>query len=500
MFYLRYIASELRRRKGRTLITALGLGVGVGLVVTVTALSAGLDDAQSQALEPLTGVGTDMSVSRPLEVSSEDGTQTFGGPPGAPGAGLSPKEQRQLQKENGGAQVGLQNLGKPGQHFEQDNFMTTDLSFPASEAKRVAAIDGVKEASGALTLSAIHVSGKIPKAAPTDQPQVQVGPPAAGSTGPRAIDLDQKTVSGIDVSGDGELGLVTASQISGGRFFTGTGRDQAVVSVSYANENEIDVGDKLSLGGHDFKVVGLAEPAVAGTASDVYVQLHQLQKLSDREGRINVLEVRADNADSVASVATRIESSFKGSSVTTSAELADQVSGSLVDAKNLSTKLGTALAVVGLLAAFGLASLLTLSSVNKRTREIGTLKALGWRQRLVVRQITGEAVVQGLCGGLIGLAIGVGGSALIGALGISLDASLAAQQNGFGPPGGGPGGPFGQGAVDQAVNTVTLGAPVDAQMIALAIGLAILGGLIAGSVGGLRAARLRPAEALRSVE
>jgi putative ABC transport system permease protein len=47
---------------------------------------------------------------------------------------------------------------------------------------------------------------------------------------------------------------------------------------------------------------------------------------------------------------------------------------------------------------------------------------------------------------------------------------------------------------------VTLGAPVDAQMIALAIGLAILGGLIAGSVGGLRAARLRPAEALRSVE
>ena len=52
MLYLRYIASELRRRRGRTILTALGLGVGVGLVVTVTALSAGLDDAQSEVLEP----------------------------------------------------------------------------------------------------------------------------------------------------------------------------------------------------------------------------------------------------------------------------------------------------------------------------------------------------------------------------------------------------------------------------------------------------------------
>ena len=41
MFYLSYIASELRRRRGRTFLTALGLGVGVGLVVTVAALSDG---------------------------------------------------------------------------------------------------------------------------------------------------------------------------------------------------------------------------------------------------------------------------------------------------------------------------------------------------------------------------------------------------------------------------------------------------------------------------
>ena len=71
MFYLSYMFSELRRRRGRTLLTALGLGVGVGLVVTVTALSTGLDHAQAKVLKPLTGVGTDMSVTtRPLQISN----------------------------------------------------------------------------------------------------------------------------------------------------------------------------------------------------------------------------------------------------------------------------------------------------------------------------------------------------------------------------------------------------------------------------------------------
>ena len=68
MFYLTYLHRELRDRAGRTILTVLGLGVGVSLVVVVSALSAGLDRAQARILDPLGKVGTDLVVSRPVDV------------------------------------------------------------------------------------------------------------------------------------------------------------------------------------------------------------------------------------------------------------------------------------------------------------------------------------------------------------------------------------------------------------------------------------------------
>jgi ABC-type antimicrobial peptide transport system permease subunit len=169
-----------------------------------------------------------------------------------------------------------------------------------------------------------------------------------------------------------------------------------------------------------------------------------------------------------------------------------------VDVRKLADRLGTALVIVALLAAFLIASLLTLSSVAKRTRELGTLKALGWRQWLVVRQVAGESVLQGVLGGLLGIALGVLGALVIQAASPTLEATFA-QAAEQGPRFVGPGG-FGQGDVASASTTVDVGAPISIGLALAAVGLAVLGGLIAGGVGGLRAARLRPADALRHID
>jgi putative ABC transport system permease protein len=90
--------------------------------------------------------------------------------------------------------------------------------------------------------------------------------------------------------------------------------------------------------------------------------------------------------------------------------------------------------------------------------------------------------------------LGVAAAAIIGAVGPTLSASSST--------GGSSGDFFGLGAVSarSVSDQVALTAPVAVGILLLGFLVALLGGLVAGAAGGWRAARMRPADALRQVE
>jgi ABC-type antimicrobial peptide transport system permease subunit len=280
--------------------------------------------------------------------------------------------------------------------------------------------------------------------------------------------------------------------VTKGRYLSPAGGHEALISQTYAAKHSLKVGSVLNLNGTKFTVVGLVSPPLGGQSADVYLPLKQLQTLSHEAGLANVVLVRATSGKNVSQVKQAIQAALPQAQVASSKDVADKISGSLVDASNLSHDLGFVLSVIAAAAAFMLAALLTLSSVGKRVRELGTLKALGWTQRMVVRQIAGESLAQGLIGGIFGIVLGVVVCAAIGAFGPSLSASSTT----------GGGNLLGLGAetARTATSSISLSAPVGVTILAIGFGLALLGGLVAGTVGALRAARLRPADALRTVE
>jgi ABC-type antimicrobial peptide transport system permease subunit len=381
-----------------------------------------------------------------------------------------------------------------------------------SDVKKVAALSGVQDAAGSLTVTDLHVSGTVPKQSasqfqgtsggfrPGGFGQGGFGRGSGGQGGffgPNNINFNSRTITGIDASKP-SLAAVTPSQITKGHYLTTKeGPYAAVLSSSYADRENLSVGSTFTLGGKTFHVVGLASAPLGGNASDIYVPLATLQSLSARAGRVTTIQVQAAHASSVAAVQKEISSSFAGAQVTTSSDLAKRVTGSLTDAKNLSNTLGTALEIIGLLAALLIACLLTLSSVAKRTREIGTLRAIGWSQALVIRQISLETVLQGVLGGVLGVILGVGAAEAINAYGITLKATVPGASAASGPFGFGR---FAQAPASASSSLVHVSASVSLSLILLAVLLAVVGGLVAGMVGGLRAARLRPAVALRTVE
>jgi ABC-type lipoprotein release transport system permease subunit len=469
--YLTYIRRELRRRFKQSVVVALGLAVGVALVVTVSSASAGVRTAQGQVLHSLYGVGTDMTVSRSL-ASGSGGQQRLGG--FGPGSGSG---TRRISRDTLHPQAGSTTL-------------------PAADVTKVAKADGVAAASGGLILTDTKFSGTLPSPGS--------GPPGGGSSsgsgGSPSFSIDSFTVDGIEI-GKGAVGPLTASDLTSGSYFTATDSSArvAIVSTAYARQHSLAVGSKIDIAGKSLKVIGLA--SVSSGSADVYLPLATAQKLAGLEGKVTTIFVSAASASQVSTIAAELRAALPKATVSTSADLAKQVSGALSSASTLTSRLGRWLSIATLAVAFLVAGLLMMAAVSRRVREFGTLKAIGWRTRRVVAQVVGEGLALGLLGGLAGVGLGIAAAAAITAAAPSLTATIGstfATAGGFGPGAGSP--LAGRGPLGGAESVVVhLTAPLEAHTILIALLLALAGGLVAGGLGAWRAARLRPADALRSV-
>lgn len=485
-----YLRRELSGRKKQTIIVAAGLAIAIALVMIVNSLAAGVRDAQAQALESVYGVGTDLTVT---------------------GAQAEPGEARGQVFEFG------QDGGETGEdgttELSQSRLVTAPMrsTLDADVLDTVTDVEGVAAAAGALSLENMTFSGELPDAPETgetgDAGDTAQPAPRQRQFGGGTFGVDSFSVLGIDPAA-AAVGPLSAVTVSDGRGLESSdeGDNVAVLDASYAASADLAVGDTMDVGGEEFEVVGIvaSTSSDADTAANVYIPLDVAQELSGAGDVVSTVYVQAESSDAIASVQEALQDALPDATVSSQSDLASSVSSSLSSAAALITNLGTWLSLIVLAVALALAVLFTISGVSRRTREFGTLKAIGWSNRRVVGQIAGESVVQGLIGGAAGLVIGFAGIAIINLVSPTISTAPASGPVVAGGPGGdtmvgpGGGGPGG-GALSEQVSDIVLQAPVTVWVVLAAVGLAVLGGLVAGAFGGWRAARLSPAEALRSV-
>jgi len=505
MFFT-YLWRELRRRARQAIFIAIGLALGIGLVITVTAAAAGVKNAQASVLHSLYGVGTDITVTK-APAAGSGGPQSFGF----------------------GFRTGTSSRPAAGTKIDTESLRATGLgSIASTSVTKISDIKNVAAVAGGLELTDTKITGTIP-AINSSGGGGFGSPGSTGSSGSGGQSFRSSftpttfTVDGVDIA-NGELGPLSTGKLSSGATFTSadTTAHLALVDSNYATSNKVKVGSTVTIDKTSFKVIGEVTAPSGDTPPDYYIPLAVAQTLSGLKNDVNEVYVTATNGQDITTVASAISKAVPGATVTDQDTLASQVTGSISSASSLANNLGKWLAIAVLIAAFLLASLLTMSAVSRRIREFGTLKALGWKSRRVVFQVMGESVAIGIVGGAIGVGLGFLGAWAVGKFAHPLTASLASGTTGSATPGGArtftggsgfPGGGYGGGAggtggftggfthAASTAATVTehLTAPVTLGAVLAAVVLAILGGLIAGSFGGWRAARLRPAAALSKV-
>ncbi len=238
-----------------------------------------------------------------------------------------------------------------------------------------------------------------------------------------------------------------------------TGRHQVIVGKQAARQMGVHVGDTLRLLKSNFRIVGIYETGISYEDVGVVIGLREAQSLTGKPRQVMYYAIQLHDPGEAERVKAKLEAAFPDVDVSLTSEIAQSMSDFQV--------LEQMVTQISLLAFFigGLGMLNTmLMSVLERTREIGVLRALGWRRRQVLGMILRESLVLGAAGGICGLLLGLG-------LG-----GLTTLAQGI------------WGSIEPAYTP---------QIFVQAAVVALIAGVLGGLYPAWRATRMRPVEALR---
>jgi len=273
------------------------------------------------------------------------------------------------------------------------------------------------------------------------------------------------TVNALVYGWDASAFEFTSLHLLEGRRFQ-NGRPEVMMGDLLAQDLNKKPGDSIDLQGTTFTITGIYHGESTLEADAIVMPLDQLQLLSGMQGKVSTIDVRlkpAPHGESqekyIASAQADIQRALPGVRAVPAATRAnDNQFVKLAQASAWGTSV-LAL-IIGIL---GIANTMAMS-VFERTREIGILRALGWKRWQILAHIEMEAVMLGVCGGLLGTGLGWAALRVLAAL--PQTASLVA-------------------------------ASLNWPLLAEGVGIAMLAGLLAGALPAWRAGQLSPVDALR---
>jgi len=347
----------IRTHKLRSMLTALGILIGIAAVVLTVGLGQG---AQQQVSKQLAALGGNLLIVTP-------GSSTSGGVRGGLGSAstLTLADATALTSKTAAPDVG--GVAPVLQRSESlvngsTNWTTTVVGTTASWLP----VRGRTLESGRFISATDESSGAAVTVLASDTASELFGPldPVGQSV----------TINGVPYQ---VIGVLT----SAGSDSTTNLDDQAIVPFSTASQRLVGGTDRTS------------------------VQTIYVKAVSD--GRLSAAYQETNAILAYRHAITA--SSTSDYTITTQQSLINTTSS--VD-KTLTNLLIGIAALSLLVGGIGVMNIM-LVSVKERTREIGLRKALGGTPALIRRQFLSEASMLGLTGGLLGVALGVGGAVVL---------------------------------------------------------------------------------------
>lgn len=264
-------------------------------------------------------------------------------------------------------------------------------------------------------------------------------------------------VNGIDSS---KLALVGIDSVNG-TIFTNGSSNEIIIGKTVAQNLNKTVGSTIDIYGTEFEVTGIFESGNFIYDTGAFTSLSILQNLTNNTGKVSYIQVKVNDNANASQVSKTIQDERPNDlSATTAVDQANRINQSLGMIDTASWAISLLAIVIG-----GVGVINTMiMSVFERTREIGVLKAVGWKDRRILGMILGESIILTLVAAVVGIILGI--------VAVEIIFKLFITSQSF-----------------EAVLTM--------DTLLKAFGVALLVGIVGGLYPAYRASRLAPTEALR---
>lgn len=484
---------NISRRKIRALLVIIALGFSMAIMVSIPAGVLANQQTASAAASNLSNVITQTSASINQTSTQIDcslapsfsgfgfrdfGAGTSGGSgftPGQFGGGTSGGSNSGFTPgQFGGGTVGGQFGGgafNGGQSNPMNESLYADIN---STISGVAAVEPVLQASeGQNVTQTLSFNGYT-----RDITRLEV----------------EYTIEGIPLTSDlVDNYPVLPTNITAGSNLQAGASGEVLLSENNSAYFNAGVGDTITVLGQTFTVVGIYSPSSVSQTQTLFMNLSDAQTITNNTGYITSLVVFAQNTDAVSGVATAISSLHPELTVTTDQTRLNQLqtlqttyntelaSAQSANSQTYSTAIEEIVVVV--VATSLIVLFVMLYTVKERTKEIGTLKAIGFSNSTVMGQFMLEGILLSIIAGAVGIAIGSVAAPTLSSLLL---------------PSVGIGSRTASGFLSGTTRISGLSvATLNPELILILFGAAVLLGTLGSLYPAWRAAKIRPAEAMR---
>jgi putative ABC transport system permease protein len=262
----------------------------------------------------------------------------------------------------------------------------------------------------------------------------------------------------------------------------------ALLTANNTDYFNATVGDEITLLNETYTVIGIYEPTSTTDDLVLYMNLSDVQRITNNTGYITSMTVFTENSDIVDTVADAITALHSELTVTTQQDTLDRLQqqqemyeSALTSAEeSLATTQATAIQeIIVVVAATSMIVLFVmLYTVRERTKEIGTLKAIGFSNKVVMGQFILEGLLLTTIAGVVGIALAAIAAPTLSSLLLPTVSST-----------------FGMMSAGSSYTTTTV--TLTTELILEALGGAMLLGVLGTLYPAWRAAKIRPAEAMK---